>query len=259
MKAIANFAECPRCSGGHKSRPYCLYENGWHCFSCGYNKAADRGFSFHDRRPSFPEWPDAIATYTKFSLEAQMWLAKCGVTEELVYKYRIHYTDDGCVLFPHFDENNVLVCYQKRKVSERHITTYGVKTPYLLKSGEDGEVLVIVEDFLSAIKVCEAGYDTLCLWGTKLAYEEIKAKFKYYDTILVWLDNDKEKPTNSGQEAAKKILAMGRSILNNKYGFSSKHKNVVNIVTDTDPKWYNPNEIESYVKGALHEQSRNLG
>jgi hypothetical protein len=246
LKAISNSKECPSCGGGHKSRPFCRYENGWYCFSCGYTKTFNNGFVIHEQRNVIPDWPEASSRLAEFSLEAQLWLAKYNITEQDVRDYNIYYTDDNSLIYAVLEPQ---LFYQKRKMDERIITTYGQKLTTLLEVSSI--CLVIVEDYISAINVHKAGYNALCLWGTKIAYKELEAWFKKFDKCLVWLDNDAEKQTNSGQDAAKKIINMGHSILYNKFGFSNKTIN--NIVSDKDPKCYTKTEIKVLVEGALNE------
>ncbi len=251
MKAISNSKECPRCGGGHKAKPFCLYTNGWYCFSCGYTKTADRSFSVLKQTNNIPEFPDAITDFSKFSVEAQIWLTQYGITAELVQQYNILYCGDNSLIFPCFNEEGGLVCYQKRRMGERFITTYGQKRPYILKSLVDTDVIVFVEDYISAIRAHQAGYNVLCLWGTKLSIQYLKGKFTYYNKYLVWLDNDAEKEVNSGQEAAKTILNTINYILRYEYGYSGSDKKAVNIISEKDPKCYNSYEIQHFIKGAL--------
>lgn len=250
MKAISNARECPSCGGGHKTKPFCLYENGWFCFSCGYTKAADRGYSIQVRLPLIPEFPDACPDFSKFSLEAQLWLTKYNIDEKATKEYGIYYCNDNSLILTNNKEGEQLF-YQKRNMKERFITSYGTKRPHLLAGV--GDLLVIVEDVISAIRVHQAGFSSICLWGTKLSYEDLCDWFKKYDKCLVWLDNDKEKQTNSGQEAAAKIIKMGTSVLKNKYGFSIGSKEIVNVVADEDPKCYSNTSIREFIRGALNE------
>ena len=254
MKALSNFADCPNCGSGHKSRPLCLFANGWYCFSCGYTKVSDRGYTpVHNGRVVITDWPDAEWCFEAFSLDAQIWLTQYGITAELAQFYNIHYIDN-CLLFPVFDDSQNLVCYQKRNIKERAITTYGQKLPHLLKSLVVIDTLVVVEDYISAIKVHTSGYSALCLWGTSLSTQELNIQFKNYNHIIVWLDNDAAKEINSGQIGANKIIVMGNKILNKCYGFSFGTKTIHNIATDKDPKCYNTTKINDLIQGVLHNE-----
>lgn len=248
MKPIQNSSECPKCGGGHKSKPFCLYENGWYCFSCAYTKSADRGFIVQNRNNNIPDWPEATNDFNKFSVEAQIFLSEYSITAEDARKYNIYYVEDN-LIYAVFEP---VLFYQKRKITERGFTTHGQKLPTRLINELPTNTLVIVEDYISAVSVFKAGLDTLCLWGTKMAYKELQEWFRVYENILVWLDNDDEKQTNSGQVAAKKIMAMGKSVIKNRYGFGNK--TICNIIAEMDPKYFSVNRTRKIIKEVLNDR-----
>ncbi len=248
MKPLSNHSVCPSCGGGHKSKPFCVYDNGYHCFACNTGKYADRAFSIRPRLVNnIPEFPEYTSNLSEYKLEALEWLTKYNITEYLIHKHSIHScVDDGSLLFLNI-QGDTIRGYQRRDAVTRLITTQGEKIPMLFESNED--VLVLVEDYISAIRVSKF-CDTLCLWGIKIAYDELYAKFKQYDKILVWLDNDTEKPTNSGQKAAAKIIKNAKSIIrsiNYRKGFTTNNKQIKNIVSAQDPKYYLDHEIQKFL------------
>ena len=248
MSFLSSHASCPSCGGGHRGRPFCIYPNGYHCFSCGYSKNADRSFSYQDTRPSIPEQPECEWEPTRFSLENRQWLMKYYIEDELIRKYRIGQTAQGALLFPYI-VGGIVVCYQTRLNGvTRRIQSFGAKAPALFLGGND--TLVIVEDFLSAIRIAEHA-DSVCLWGTKAPFLSLQEWASQYAIILVWLDNDAAKETNSGQIAANKICKTLNSVLsfnNRKYGFGGRAKVIVkNIITDNDPKEFSPSEIKQII------------
>lgn len=252
MKAIGNSRECPFCGGNHKSRPFCEYEDGYHCFSCGANKRSERGFSVSTKqRMDIPEWPDAESNPDAFSIPALTWLAKYYITPELIRQHNIMCLGDT-LIFPHI-KDGALINYQTRNVINRVITTSGEKIPMLLHTQFGSDTLIIVEDFISAINVSKS-HNVLCLWGTKLNFEEIKYYTSIFNKFYVWLDNDHEKAVNSGQIAALKICKMLQSsiqYINRQYAFNmATSKRVYNITTAEDPKCYTSIEINEAIKGA---------
>lgn len=252
MKALSNSKDCKNCGSDHKARPLCVYENGEYCFSCGYTRTVHQ-WTVEQRVASRPEFPDSTNRLEQFSLEAQMWLAKYDVGQKLISKHKIHYCEDNSLIFPAFGEDGMLQCYQKRNMKERFITTSGDKKPLLLTNESNSSIIVLVEDFISAIRVNDAGYNSLCLFGTKLAYDEIDMQLKKFETILVWLDNDKTKKVNSGQEAAKKIIKLAEHLLYKKYAFSFD-KSVKNIATEFDPKCFVKSKINKIIEGTLSNE-----
>jgi len=254
MTYLSSSKECPNCSDQHKGKPFCTYENGVHCFSCGYTKSYDHSFTFQNSRlhnPIRTEFPECITDPAKFSLVNLKWLAKYYVDAALIRKFRIAETKNGGLILPYFKDGE-LVCYQTRWNTEpRLIISSGSKVPALF-SIQESRTLVIVEDFISAIR-CAEHVDSVSLWGTKVSYEYLKLWFKQYDNILVWLDNDHTKKTNSGQIAANKICNNLNSILqsnNRRYGFGQQEaKRIKLVVTDCDPKAFSPSEIEDIING----------
>jgi hypothetical protein len=244
MKALSNHAECPSCGGGHKSKPFCLYENGWHCFACGYTKSSDRSFTpALDKHKHIPDLPPHTNNISLFSLSALEWLRKFNISDDDIYQYKIYScTDDDSLLFV----NNT--GWQSRNIQTREIKTGGFKSPLLLEV--DSDICIIVEDYISAINIHKAGYNVICLWGTKISYAEL-SRFKQFKTFYTWLDNDKSKKTNSGQEAAAIIGATIKSLFyeeKTRYGFTLNNYKWGNIITDKDPKYYLKNEILENIK-----------
>jgi len=251
MTFLTASADCPSCGSQHKAKPFCIYENGVHCFSCGYTKSYDRTFSIaqetRTKNTNFPELNEMKSH--NFSLDNLQWLNKYYVTPELVRKHSIYEAPDGALIFCVTKDGEV-VHYQKRYIREnRLILSYGPKTPLITSIGSD--TVAIVEDPLSGIRVGEH-CDSVCLWGTKTSYEFLKSLLNY-KKILVWLDNDHTKQTNSGQVAAKKICNMLESVIRlrlRRYGFGGLEvPEVVNCVTSCDPKCYSPSEIKIIVEG----------
>lgn len=250
MKPLSNSAICPKCGGGHKSKPFCIYENGWHCFACGYKKVSDRGYSVHNRRIEIPEWPEAINNYESFSLNIKLWLTERGIKPDDVYKYNIYSDGQDNIFFVGCKDP---LFYQKRNTVTREFKTYGQKVNTLL-SGWRSEVLVIVEDFVSAIRV-SSYTDTVCLWGTYCKIQDLAEWFKKYNKILVWLDNDVQKQINSGQQAAENIIKLAKICIqkyDSKKSWSINNKQIINIVTDKDPKCYTDSEIKEFIRSALN-------
>jgi hypothetical protein len=249
MKPLENSAVCPKCGGGHKSKPFCIYDNGWHCFACGYTKSSDRSFSVKNNVYQYSNvtLPECTNNVSEYSIDALEWLAKFNITEELIYKHKILFCkEDGSLLFLNI-KNDVLIGYQRRRMRARFITTAGEKIPYLFESNNNA--LIIVEDYISAIRT-SCLYDSVCLWGVKINYTELYNYLLQYNIIYIWLDNDTEKPTNSGQEAANKIIEDANKIVNRinyRRGYSKQTKIIRNIVSEKDPKYYLNSEISRYI------------
>jgi len=256
MTYLRSSKSCEKCGDNHRGKPFCFYEDGYHCFSCGYTKSYDRSFSVREQRTiDIPGLTDVKSRLAEFSLDNQLWLNKYFITQEEINKYNIKEAPDGALVFCTIEDDKV-VHYQKRfNTVPRRITSYGAKVPSI--SSIESDSIAIVEDYLSHIRAGKY-IDTACLWGTKCSYEFLKGLLNYKN-ILVWLDNDHTKEINSGQISAKKICKDLNSVLGFKlrrYGFGHVQiPNVILVVTDKDPKAYSPSEIKIILENhhALHK------
>lgn len=236
MTLLSNSKDCPHCGSDHTSRPYCVYVNGTFCFACGHRKISDRSFSQSKRLVSselvsLPEFNDNPST---FSLESLQWLYQYYIYEDLIRSYRIVETAGPSLLFPVLKDND-LIMYQQRRMDRKYITTNGPKT-YMYSKTPECDTLVIVEDFISCVRVGEV-YPSLCLFGTSLSYEEQQRIVEKYRRIVLWLD-----PDEAGQTAAKKIGDSLNKIISkymNKYAFAVREqKTIENNLTNNQPKCY---------------------
>jgi len=252
MTYLYNSADCPACGSDHKGKPYCTYENGVHCFSCRYTKSYDRTFSISESRiQPIPDQPDAKSNPAEFSLENLVWLNKYFIMKEDITKHHILEAQNGALIFCTI-QNNKIVHYQTRlNIPKRIILSYGTKIPAHNRIGSS--TVVLVEDFISYIRLSEL-CDVVCLWGTKTSYNFLESLLTY-SKVLVWLDNDQAKETNSGQENAKIICKMLQHVIQcklSKFGFGDiEVPKVTNIVTNCDPKCYSPSEIKKILGSYL--------
>ena len=239
MKYLSNSRDCPRCGSNHKTKPFCVYENGVHCFSCGFTRTFDASFSIRESRIENCELPLGCKNnLAQFRLEHQAWLNQYYITQDHVSKYGIYELDDSLVF--QLSENS----YQQRWLNPRRFVTKNPKSPRLFSEFSNGK-LVICEDFISAVRIAKH-YDVLCLSGTKISFKELRDYTRNYNEVITWLDNDHEKEINSGQESAKIICNLLESVLQynrRKFAFSPHGFKIRNISTEKDPKWYTDLEI----------------
>lgn len=255
MKAIANSRSCPNCGSDHKSKPWCEYENGWHCFSCGASKIYDHGYTIKQKadKIDIPDWPDAKSIMDEFTIDNQIRLLGYGIDSKLVRKYQIMETDDGGLILPNV-KDGVLISYQIRWYNPRRIQTFGEKTP--AHTDKIGNTAILCEDFISYIRINEL-YNGVCLFGTKASHEILQYVVDNYINIFIWLDDDSEKEVNSGQLAAKKIKTNLEWMLRNKQrrlGYTILDTRIKNIV-NKEPKELVDAEIKAIIEGALYDHT----
>jgi len=190
-----------------------------------------------------------VADVTAWPLGAKVWLYKAGFSNADIAALGIYYhaeTDRVVILMI---QDGVLVYWQARAYD----WPKGNRPKYLNPPGAAGVggvwfdvndgPRVLNEDFLSAYRVSLAGYNSATLLGTSLTSKVAARLMKEDRQVLTWLDNDTGRigGANPGQESA---AAVNREL--RAFGLD-----VVNVVTDDDPKKYSRSKIAEILKG-LH-------
>lgn len=246
--AIYSIAECPACGGGHKSKPFAVYSDGYHCFSCGLHKRAEYNYITKAKKDSSSfTLPTLEHDPQKFGVVVRKWLMQYHVTDDLIRQHGICEAPEDSVFMPVYIDDK-LVRYSRRWINPRRDYMDG---DYYTKpmNHVDSKCVVLVEDFISYIRV-GTQYSACCLFGTNCNNEVLTEFLKQYDTIIVWLDNDtgRRDGRNPGQDAAKKIISRLQNIVYKKFALSNKV--VYNVITENDPKFYTDSEI----RGILNEK-----
>lgn len=247
--AIYSIAECPSCGGGHKSKPFAVYDDGYHCFSCGLHKRAEYNFTAKVKKDcSSFTLPTLEHDPQKFGVVVRKWLVQYHVTDDLIRQHGICEAPEDSVFMPVYIDDK-LVRYSRRWLNPRRDHMDG---EYYSKPVRHvgSNVIVLVEDFISYIRV-GSQYSTCCLFGTNLGNDTLTELLKTYDSIIVWLDNDagRRDGRNPGQDAAKKIIGRLQNIIYKKFALGNKV--VYNVITEHDPKCYTDSEIRSIIDEKL--------
>ncbi len=255
--AISSSKSCPKCGDNHKGKPFALYEDGWHCFSCGSSKRAIRNFTLRKLEAQGDiELPELTLNPSLFSLPVLKWLRGYHVTDDLIYKYSIAETKDNSIITPVISPNDgKVVMYQRRWFDPRRIMTYGNKQPFIVSSLGNFKTLVIVEDFISSIRVGEI-VDCYCMFGTSIHYQRLSDLVKTYDTIIIWADGD-----GPGQRAAIKLSELLNKLIyqeTRKRSFALLKKIVRNVSTEYDPKCYTNTEIRTILQQKIELEVLNV-
>lgn len=247
----------PGCSDT-KDRALIISRNpiGWHvhCFRCGLS-----GFKSakHLSPADMLKWtnsqrtvqigpveevqlPDDM-TYTIPTL-GLAWLYGAGITNEEIEYYCIGYSRSlHRVILPVY-EHGELIYFQGRylgTVDKEHPKYMNVyqrdrkDTFFRVLSGVTGPMchtVVLVEDILSAIRVGRQ-VDTIALLYAHVPDKLILKLAKNYKGVVLWLDPDK-------------WGLMGRNVLR----YRSLGLQVRIVLSDKDPKKYNDQQIEKYLK-----------
>lgn len=250
MGYLVETTHCPYCNRGHNTPCFAIYNDGYHCFSCGKTKKSDKksDFSFKITNTKhgidLPE--NIIFNCSNFSTEVLKWLYRYNILDFEIRNHKIGYCcGDGKKLesslflpvYSSNDGNNIIEFYQQRFFPNKKFLTNGSKKGGMLLLNSKSDILVIVEDYISAIR-CSKYVNTLCLFGVHMTFDMFK-KIENINIkkIKIWLD-----PDVPGVKAAKEVKNDLIKNINNfylKYSFAiSEYKLVESINSELQPKDY---------------------
>lgn len=216
---------CPKCGSKDNLGEYTDHE---YCFGCQYYKLKR---DVHTLRQRYQKNNDTInhfgiTTVPEIPRQAMKWLLSYGISVDEIAKHTIEWSPDrnSLVLLnteSYWQGRNFGVGPKYMSNGIKPLTIYG-----------EGDILVLVEDILSAIKVSRvSGYCAVPLLGSSLPTDWQSTLTDKYDIILFWLDRDKAKNSIRFKNRIKSL------------GKASKV-----IITERDPKEYNTKEIEKWLK-----------
>lgn len=220
----------------HESCPQCgskdnlgVWEDGhkW-CFGCKYYEQGHTNVKHvHEQTQEKPKdtrgFPDDAAYYVP--AVPMKWLLSCGITHTEQRLFGIQWSEKQQLLCWHIGT----IGWQGRCFSPTAKTKYIShgkihETPFILE--QRGESLVLVEDFISALRVSKY-LPCMPLFGCVVSLEMLTRLSKRFKTVLVWLDADK-------LDNARKIGLNANTV-----GLDSRV-----IYTTKDPKEYSNDEIK---------------
>ena len=211
------------------------YTDHFWCFGCGFYEEKQDMQALRERLAGTSykplHWGDIreSLTFTKhIPKQAMKWLLQNRINLKEIEEYNILWCQENeTLILVHTDE------YWQG----RHFGNYGIK--YLSKGRKpltiygDSDIIILVEDVLSAIKIARLSpeYCAMPLLGSSLSTEHEETLRNKFNTIHVWLDRDK----------AKQGIKISRNL---------KQKGIISrtIITDLDPKEYKEGEIRSWLK-----------
>lgn len=128
---------------------------------------------------------------------ARSWLGKYALTEYEIISNKLLWSQHReMLLFPYFNKYNQLEAWQGRSFKEgdrKWFSQGNLKTLYHILPPEHGnDVIVLVEDIVSAIKV---GRHVPCLpvFGSTIGLSRFRTLYNRFKRAKVWLDPDKRK------------------------------------------------------------------
>ena len=217
---------CPNC--GSKDN-LAEYVDHYYCFGCSHWKAKNDLESVRSRLQSTPAMPSGelnLNITDTIPQQAVQWLLQYGITKSDVEAYKIGWCNNNQVLVlintPNYYQGRSFINGVKYKSKgKKPLLWYG-----------NGDILVCVEDVISAIKVSKANNVTATpLLGSSMPLELTETILERFKTVKVWLDRDK------AIEAVKMVRNLRQ-----------KGVDADVIVTDKDPKEYTTGEINEWLR-----------
>jgi twinkle protein len=237
MASFVRHESCPKCGSRDNLGRYS--DGGAYCFGCHYREGPDS----NEYRPAFGRVVDSqretaplVQGIPREAVAA--YLHRYGLTVHELLAYRPFFGERGTSLgFEYRDKEGTIVATQTRNLDPSYRTKtkyFNVGTTYSvfdLMSPHRGTKVVITEDKLSAIKVARH-VDAIPALGTVFQLHKIvELKNRGYQSIVVWLDQDKWR---EGREIADQAKWLG---------LSAKA-----LLTEKDPKEYTDEQILEYLK-----------
>ena len=226
--AFIQHTNCPKCGSRDNLAEY---SDGFYCFGCGYRKQKNDLNSVRNRLQSEQTMLSDeldIPTTNDIPIEPMQWLLQYGITQQDVDTYKLGWNANNQMLVL----VNTPQYYQARNFSK-----YGPK--YISKGKKPllfyglGDILICVEDVVSAIKIAKANKNVTVtpLLGSIISLELTETILKRFKKIYLWLDRDK----------AIEAVKQARNI---------KQKGIDSdvIITPNDPKDYSTGEINQWLR-----------
>jgi Zn ribbon nucleic-acid-binding protein len=227
-------SQCPQCEkrGKDKSRDNLVeYPDGFHCFSCGYHKHKHR--LTRSNEFSEPKVCNGITLHKKLPTSALKWLLQYELTLDEMEGFR--YADKMVKKGQEVDCNLLVLTNSNDYWLARNLDNDGVRylssgnKPFL-KYGNNNDVVIFVEDIISAVKLGRV-VTAVPMLGARVLREWWK-NVTPYDRVIIW--GDKDKAIDNVKLARRASEILGRKV---EY-----------IITDKDPKCYSTQDIYKYLQ-----------
>lgn len=233
---FSHHAPCPRC---HSRDNLGVYVDGHkYCFGCKFYVPSPE--SIEQLRRKTMENNNNNVTLASIDSsgftnaipsKAMEWIKKYGITDNEIQHYGILWNaNKDSLVFPIRDDHGIVYTNERYFGDNQNhpkYLTYGNKalnTVYLVNKNTPNS-LVLVEDFISAIKVARFA-NCHPLFGSTVPANTLKWVCAWFKTIRIWLDMDK---------ASQSLLEASKA--------SQWVSNTRSIITPLDPKEYDNNSL----------------
>ena len=240
---------CPTCGSrtGFKE-----FEDTSYCFKC--HKWTPKGYAGIYKPRATPTTsslllpPKLVYNPQDMHPEALQWLFQYYIFEGMIKKYSIAYIPDRHRVFlPILDKNRNICYYITRGLIPgdiKYLTCKGVKPQMCCIENSTNQAIVLVEDYISAIRLGEH-YNVVFVQGTSLSRKLINYIVDKYTHVVTWFDSD-EPGKNAARNAETCIREHELRTLENRiYTRPDPLEQIIikNVCTEKDPKCYTDSEI----------------
>ena len=155
------------------------------------------------------EWP----------IEAIVWVKKAGLPLTTIREYALAWDlDSKRLIIPKYNVDNELVMWRSRRIlvgdlGPKYVTEVQMDACIHDPLGHRGDVVILCEDMLSAIKIdALVGYDAIPLFSSNVKMDKLLTPLANYDTIVVWLDNDNTEVNRHRDSIARQLRSIGKRV-----------------------------------------------
>lgn len=195
--------QCPLCAANGNDRTgnnLSIYSDG-HSFCFGGHGLIDLGDPFKTIFQEEPRQQDSLflpvdcdVLYPQRCLD---WINQYQLTKNDLYNHNVMWSETmQRLIFPVYDAEKGLIAWQGRYFGEeKQVKWFGkgdLKNCFNILG--NANILVLVEDIVSAIKIAKAGFMAIPLYGCVIGRERFKRLSSLYGRTVdmkVWLDEDK--------------------------------------------------------------------
>jgi len=243
MSQCISHSQCPKCAAlgkdKHANNLGNYADNSVYCFSCGYyqsrTKLQKTGeiLSKPTKQISIPN--DSTSQFERKSLE---YLQRYRISLEEQKQHLILWSPLWeRIIFPIFSPIELLG-WQGRYLGTdttkpKWFSQGDLKSIKHLIGNKNSHIIILTEDIISAINIGRLGY--LCsspIFGSVISIQQLQQyKLLNYQTIIIWLDKDKEKESL-------------------KFAYNARQLGIdcISIITDKDTKEYSEIELQEILK-----------
>lgn len=225
--AFIKHLPCPNCGSKDNLAEYIDH---YYCFGCSHWKSKNDIKSVRSRLQSQQAMLSdeiSINVTDNIPTEAMQWLLQYGITKADVDSNHIGWCNDLQILVlvntaNYYQGRSFLTGVKYKSKGKKPLLWYG-----------NGDILVCVEDVISAIKVSKANPNVTAtpLLGSSIPLDLTETILERFKTVRVWLDRDK----------AIEAVKQARNI-------KQKGIDCEAIITPLDPKEYSTGEINEWLR-----------